>query len=69
VGVDGFFLEVHPDPVTALSDGPNMVPWLKWNSWSKICFQSGWLHIICLKQPKTFFALSFRMSIGKWPKY
>jgi 2-dehydro-3-deoxyphosphooctonate aldolase (KDO 8-P synthase) len=26
VGVDGFFMEVHPDPVTALSDGPNMVP-------------------------------------------
>ncbi|MCP9455506.1 MAG: 3-deoxy-8-phosphooctulonate synthase [Nitrospira sp.] len=26
VGVDGFFLEVHPDPDRALSDGPNMVP-------------------------------------------
>ncbi len=25
-GVDGFFMEVHPDPDTALSDGPNMVP-------------------------------------------
>ena len=26
VGVDGLFLEVHPDPTVALSDGPNMVP-------------------------------------------
>jgi 2-dehydro-3-deoxyphosphooctonate aldolase (KDO 8-P synthase) len=25
-GVDGFFMEVHPDPDKALSDGPNMVP-------------------------------------------
>ncbi|MCP9446944.1 MAG: 3-deoxy-8-phosphooctulonate synthase [Nitrospira sp.] len=24
-GVDGFFMEVHPDPDRALSDGPNMV--------------------------------------------
>lgn len=26
VGVDGLFLEVHPDPENAKSDGPNMVP-------------------------------------------
>jgi 2-dehydro-3-deoxyphosphooctonate aldolase (KDO 8-P synthase) len=26
VGVDGLFLEVHPNPDQALSDGPNMVP-------------------------------------------
>jgi 2-dehydro-3-deoxyphosphooctonate aldolase (KDO 8-P synthase) len=26
VGVDGLFMETHPDPDTALSDGPNMVP-------------------------------------------
>lgn len=26
VGVDGFFIETHPDPAQALSDGPNMVP-------------------------------------------
>ncbi|MDP8242674.1 MAG: 3-deoxy-8-phosphooctulonate synthase [Candidatus Hinthialibacter antarcticus] len=26
VGVDGFFIETHPDPQQALSDGPNMVP-------------------------------------------
>ena len=25
-GADGFFLETHPDPDRALSDGPNMVP-------------------------------------------
>lgn len=25
-GVDGFFIETHPDPVNALSDGPNMIP-------------------------------------------
>jgi 2-dehydro-3-deoxyphosphooctonate aldolase (KDO 8-P synthase) len=25
-GVDGLFMEVHPDPDQALSDGPNMVP-------------------------------------------
>jgi 2-dehydro-3-deoxyphosphooctonate aldolase (KDO 8-P synthase) len=26
VGVDGLFLETHPDPEEALSDGPNMIP-------------------------------------------
>lgn len=26
VGVDGVFMETHPDPSTALSDGPNMIP-------------------------------------------
>jgi 2-dehydro-3-deoxyphosphooctonate aldolase (KDO 8-P synthase) len=26
VGVDGLFMETHPDPDRALSDGPNMVP-------------------------------------------
>jgi 2-dehydro-3-deoxyphosphooctonate aldolase (KDO 8-P synthase) len=25
-GCDGFFMEVHPNPDSALSDGPNMVP-------------------------------------------
>lgn len=25
-GVDGFFIETHPDPAHALSDGPNMIP-------------------------------------------
>lgn len=26
VGVDGFFIETHPEPEKALSDGPNMIP-------------------------------------------
>jgi 2-dehydro-3-deoxyphosphooctonate aldolase (KDO 8-P synthase) len=26
VGIDGLFMETHPDPDAALSDGPNMVP-------------------------------------------
>lgn len=26
VGVDGFFIETHPEPANALSDGPNMIP-------------------------------------------
>ena len=26
VGVDGLFMETHPDPENACSDGPNMVP-------------------------------------------
>ena len=25
-GVDGFFVETHPNPEQALSDGPNMIP-------------------------------------------
>jgi 2-dehydro-3-deoxyphosphooctonate aldolase (KDO 8-P synthase) len=25
-GVDGFFIETHPDPQNAMSDGPNMIP-------------------------------------------
>ncbi len=26
VGADGFFIETHPNPAEALSDGPNMIP-------------------------------------------
>jgi 2-dehydro-3-deoxyphosphooctonate aldolase (KDO 8-P synthase) len=26
VGIDGLFMETHPDPSVALSDGPNMIP-------------------------------------------
>jgi 2-dehydro-3-deoxyphosphooctonate aldolase (KDO 8-P synthase) len=26
IGVDGMFIETHPDPAGALSDGPNMIP-------------------------------------------
>jgi 2-dehydro-3-deoxyphosphooctonate aldolase (KDO 8-P synthase) len=25
-GADGVFVETHPDPAKALSDGPNMIP-------------------------------------------
>jgi 2-dehydro-3-deoxyphosphooctonate aldolase (KDO 8-P synthase) len=25
-GIDGFFIETHPDPKIALSDGPNLIP-------------------------------------------
>jgi 2-dehydro-3-deoxyphosphooctonate aldolase (KDO 8-P synthase) len=25
-GVDGLFMETHPDPARAPSDGPNMIP-------------------------------------------
>jgi 2-dehydro-3-deoxyphosphooctonate aldolase (KDO 8-P synthase) len=32
-GCDGFFMEVHPHPDTALSDGPNMVPLHQWKPW------------------------------------
>jgi 2-dehydro-3-deoxyphosphooctonate aldolase (KDO 8-P synthase) len=28
-GCDGVFLETHPDPDRALSDGPNMIPLAK----------------------------------------
>ena len=24
-GADGLFMEIHPDPTNALSDGPNMI--------------------------------------------
>ena len=26
MGVDGLFIETHPEPGRALSDGPNMIP-------------------------------------------
>lgn len=28
-GIDGFFIETHPEPAKALSDGPNMIPLAK----------------------------------------
>jgi 2-dehydro-3-deoxyphosphooctonate aldolase (KDO 8-P synthase) len=28
-GIDGFFIETHPDPSKALSDGPNLIPLAK----------------------------------------
>ncbi len=39
VGVDGLFMEVHPDPENALSDGPNMVPLEKFESLLKQLIQ------------------------------
>ncbi|MBC8206917.1 MAG: 3-deoxy-8-phosphooctulonate synthase [Kiritimatiellales bacterium] len=37
VGVDGMFIETHPDPSTALSDGPNMIPLKDLSSlWKKL---------------------------------
>ncbi len=43
VGVDGMFIETHPDPSKALSDGPNMIPtgelsnlWKKLNAISEV---------------------------------
>lgn len=35
VGVDGFFIETHPTPETALSDGPNMIPLNEMNDFLK----------------------------------
>jgi 2-dehydro-3-deoxyphosphooctonate aldolase (KDO 8-P synthase) len=26
IGIDGFFIETHPEPAKALSDGPNLIP-------------------------------------------
>jgi 2-dehydro-3-deoxyphosphooctonate aldolase (KDO 8-P synthase) len=36
VGVDGFFIETHPKPELALSDGPNMVPLPEMRSFLKM---------------------------------
>ncbi len=36
VGVDGFFIETHPDPSKALSDGPNMIPLDEMNEFLKM---------------------------------
>lgn len=36
VGVDGFFIETHPNPEKALSDGPNMIPLEEMESFLKM---------------------------------
>ena len=37
VGVDGMFIETHPDPANALSDGPNMIPLQQMSAlWKKL---------------------------------
>src|SRR6187551_569156 len=38
-GVDGFFIETHPHPETALSDGPNMIPLPEMESFLKMLKQ------------------------------
>ncbi len=43
-GVDGFFIETHPNPSVALSDGPNMIPLHKMKDFltmSKQAFELG----------------------------
>nr|MBI1231281.1 3-deoxy-8-phosphooctulonate synthase [Cytophagales bacterium] len=35
-GVDGFFIETHPDPSVALSDGPNLIPLARLESFLKM---------------------------------
>ena len=43
-GVDGYFIETHPDPSVALSDGPNMIPLHKMKDFltmSKQAFELG----------------------------
>jgi 2-dehydro-3-deoxyphosphooctonate aldolase (KDO 8-P synthase) len=41
VGVDGFFIETHPDPSKALSDGPNLIPLNRLESFLKM-IKSSW---------------------------
>ncbi|WP_158858427.1 3-deoxy-8-phosphooctulonate synthase [Lunatibacter salilacus] len=43
-GVDGFFIETHPDPSKALSDGPNLIPLNRLESFLKMiksCWEIG----------------------------
>jgi 2-dehydro-3-deoxyphosphooctonate aldolase (KDO 8-P synthase) len=37
VGCDGIFLETHPDPDRALSDGPNMIPLVRLEPLLRVC--------------------------------
>jgi 2-dehydro-3-deoxyphosphooctonate aldolase (KDO 8-P synthase) len=37
-GVDGFFIETHPNPEKALSDGPNMIPLHEMESFVKMIY-------------------------------
>ncbi|WP_373492865.1 3-deoxy-8-phosphooctulonate synthase [Aquiflexum sp.] len=39
-GVDGFFIETHPDPSKALSDGPNLIPLDKMNGFLTMLLES-----------------------------
>lgn len=39
VGVDGFFIETHPDPEKALSDGANSIPLIKMKNFIEMILQ------------------------------
>ena len=39
-GVDGFFIETHPEPAKALSDGPNLIPLDKMESFLEMVRES-----------------------------
>jgi 2-dehydro-3-deoxyphosphooctonate aldolase (KDO 8-P synthase) len=39
-GVDGFFIETHPEPAKALSDGPNLIPLDKMESFLEMLRES-----------------------------
>ncbi|WP_339922945.1 3-deoxy-8-phosphooctulonate synthase [uncultured Cyclobacterium sp.] len=41
-GVDGFFIETHPNPTVALSDGPNMIPLADMDSFLAM-LKSAWI--------------------------
>jgi len=41
VGVDGVFMETHPDPDRALSDGPNQIPLEEDSGGNRSSFPSG----------------------------
>jgi 2-dehydro-3-deoxyphosphooctonate aldolase (KDO 8-P synthase) len=36
-GADGLFIETHPDPANAISDGPNMIPLAELRSLVEVC--------------------------------
>lgn len=42
VGVDGFFIETHPEPEKALSDGPNMIPLSEMEAFMKMLLDVWW---------------------------
>ncbi len=43
-GVDGFFIETHPNPEKALSDGPNMIPLAEMEGFLKMILRYWKLH-------------------------
>ena len=49
VGVDGFFIETHPDPENALSDGANMIPLSDMEKFLKIVLAIWEAHLVAGK--------------------